>query len=84
MIILVRKRIEIERAMCSVSCDYRPRQRETRLGQIPLRIPKLRQGSYFPSLLEPRKRSAKAGLPVASWKWGPYNQRNYRGCLIAH
>jgi putative transposase len=43
---------------------YRRRQWETRVGQIPLRIPKLRQGSYFPSLLEPRKRSEKALLSV--------------------
>lgn len=43
---------------------YRPRQWETRVGQIPLRIPKLREGSYFPSLLEPRKRSEKALLAV--------------------
>ena len=43
---------------------YRTRQWETRVGQIPLRIPKLRQGSYFPSLLEPRKRSEKALLAV--------------------
>lgn len=43
---------------------YRPRQWETRVGEVPLRIPKLRQGSYFPSLLEPRKRSEKALLAV--------------------
>lgn len=43
---------------------YRRRQWETRVGHIPLRIPKLRQGSYFPSLLEPRKRSEKALLAV--------------------
>jgi putative transposase len=43
---------------------YRARQWETRVGQNPLRIPKLRQGSYFPSLLEPRKRSEKALLAV--------------------
>jgi putative transposase len=43
---------------------YRRREWETRVGQIPLRIPKLRQGSYFPSLLEPRKRSEKALLAV--------------------
>ena len=29
-----------------------------------LRIPKLREGSYFPSLLEPRRRSEKALLAV--------------------
>ncbi len=31
---------------------------------VPLRIPKLRTGSYFPSLLEPRRRAEKALLAV--------------------
>src|SRR5690606_20976462 len=39
---------------------YRERAWETRVGTINLRIPKLRQGSYFPSLLEPRRRAEKA------------------------
>jgi len=39
---------------------YRRRRWETRVGEIPLRIPKLRKGSYFPSLLEPRRRAEKA------------------------
>jgi len=43
---------------------YRERCYETRVGEIDLRIPKLRQGTYFPSLLEPRKRSEKALLAV--------------------
>ena len=43
---------------------YRERGYETRVGELELRIPKLRQGSYFPSLLEPRKRSEKALLAV--------------------
>lgn len=43
---------------------YRDRTWETRVGEIPLRIPKLREGTYFPSLLEPRKRSEKALLAV--------------------
>lgn len=43
---------------------YRPRSWETRVGEVPLRIPKLRQGTYFPSLLEPRKRSEEALLAV--------------------
>jgi len=34
------------------------------VGEIPLRIPKLRAGSYFPSLLEPRKRAEQALLAV--------------------
>ena len=43
---------------------YRRRPWETRVGEIPLQIPKLREGSYFPSLLEPRKRSEQALLAV--------------------
>lgn len=33
---------------------YRPRPWDTGVGTLGLRIPKLREGSYFPSLLEPR------------------------------
>jgi putative transposase len=36
---------------------YRPRRWDTRAGGVELQIPKLRQGSYFPSFLQPRKRS---------------------------
>src|SRR5438270_14005804 len=36
---------------------YRDRAWQTRLGDIPLRIPKLRQGAYFPAFLEPRRRA---------------------------
>ncbi len=43
---------------------YRTRLWETRVGEVPLRIPKLRKGTYFPSLLEPRKRSEQALLAV--------------------
>ena len=43
---------------------HRDRVWETRVGEIPLRIPKVRDGSYFPSLLEPRERSEKALLAV--------------------
>ncbi|NJD84864.1 IS256 family transposase, partial [Candidatus Erwinia dacicola] len=32
--------------------SYRDRQYHTRLGTLDLRIPKLREGSYFPSFLE--------------------------------
>ena len=43
---------------------YRNRDWDTRVGTMELRIPKLREGSYFPSLLEPRRRSEKALLAV--------------------
>ena len=36
----------------------------TRVGTLDLRIPKLREGSSFPSLLEPRRRSERARLAV--------------------
>src|SRR5579859_3659089 len=38
---------------------YRDRGLETRLGTLSLRIPKLRQGSYFPPFLKPRKTTEK-------------------------
>jgi putative transposase len=43
---------------------YRPRRWDTRAGEIELQIPKLRQGSYFPSFLEPRRRSERALVAV--------------------
>jgi transposase-like protein len=43
---------------------YRPRRWDTRAGEVELQIPKIRQGSYFPSFLEPRKRSEQALLAV--------------------
>ena len=43
---------------------YRARTWETRAGCIPLAIPKLRKGSYFPSFLEPRRASEKALVAV--------------------
>ena len=43
---------------------YRARTWDTRVGEIDLRIPKLRQGSYSPSLLEPRRRAEQALLAV--------------------
>ena len=46
---------------------YRERGWDTRLGTIPLQIPKLRQGSYFPDwLLEPRRRAERAVVQVVA------------------
>ena len=38
----------------------RPKRLATTAGEVDLAIPKLRQGSFFPSLLCPRKRVDKA------------------------
>ena len=43
---------------------YRARPWHTRAGELELAIPKLRRGSYFPSFLEPRKRSEQALVSV--------------------
>ena len=43
---------------------YRGRPWDTRVGTLELQIPKLRQGSYFPSWLEPRRRAEQALVAV--------------------
>lgn len=43
---------------------YRSRAWSTRAGELELAIPKLRRGSYFPSFLEPRRRSEQALVSV--------------------
>jgi transposase-like protein len=43
---------------------YRRRPWETRVGDVELLIPRGRQGSYFPSFLEPRRRSEQAIVAV--------------------
>jgi len=46
---------------------YRSRAWDTRAGTIDLAVPKLRQGSYFPSWLpEPRRRAEKALIAVVA------------------
>ena len=39
---------------------HRPRLLATQAGDVELKIPKLRRGSFFPSMLEPRRRIDKA------------------------
>ncbi len=48
---------------------YRDRTLDTRLGSLQLRVPKLRQGSYFPPFLEPRKITEKALVAVIREAW---------------
>ena len=53
----------------SANTPYRERSLDTRLGSLQLRIPKLRQGSYFPPFLEPRKTAEKALVTVIQEAW---------------
>jgi len=63
---------EIGAGLGEVSADrvthrngYRPRGWETRVGELELLIPRKRQGpAYFPSFLEPRRRSEQAIVAV--------------------
>jgi transposase-like protein len=48
---------------------YRGRSLDTRLGSLQLRVPKLRQGSYFPPFLEPRRMTEKALVAVIQEAW---------------
>mgnify|MGYP006274142011 CR=1 FL=1 len=48
---------------------HRDRTLETRLGSLDLKIPKLRQGSYFPGFLEPRKTAERALVAVIQEAW---------------
>ena len=48
---------------------YRERNLDTRLGSLSLRIPKLRQGSYFPPFLEARRTTEKALVAVIQEAW---------------
>jgi len=50
----------------------REHQMETRVGEIPLKTPKLRRGSYFSSFLEPRKQSEEALLAVVQGNPKPF------------
>src|SRR4051812_42635512 len=43
---------------------YREREWDTRVGTIGLRVPRVRDGSYFPAMLEPRKRAEQALVAV--------------------
>ncbi len=44
---------------------YRDRQWDTRVGSIELAVPRVRDGGFIPSLLEPRKRAGPSGCPGA-------------------
>ncbi|HSQ57887.1 MAG TPA: IS256 family transposase, partial [Gemmata sp.] len=63
---------------------YRERTLETRLGTLELDIPKLRDGSYFPSFLEPRRLSERALVAVIQQAWvGGVSTRKMDGLVKA-
>ena len=66
-----------ERSATRTTCrnGYRDRSLDTRLGSLQLRIPKLRQGSYFPPFLEPRRTTEKALVAVCR-----RSRERTRGC----
>jgi transposase-like protein len=45
---------------------YRPRDWDTRAGTVELAIPRVRHGSFLPSILEPRRRAEKALTAVVA------------------
>src|SRR5689334_8548234 len=56
---------EVSETRVAYRNGYRPREWETRVGEIELLIPRKRQGpAYFPSFLEPRRRSEQAIVAV--------------------
>jgi len=54
-----------ERHECTAErTGYRQRPWDMRVGTIELQVPRVRDGSFFPSLLEPRRRAERALLTV--------------------
>jgi len=56
------------------------------VGSVPLRIPKLWQGSYFPSLLEPRRMAEKALVSVVheAYVQGPHRLEQPQSPPVPH
>ena len=61
-----RSRISSRSRRCSSPACARPK---TLAGEVDLQIPKLREGSFFPSLLHPRRRVDKALYAVICQAW---------------
>ena len=60
------KRYERSEERTTQRNGYRSRAWDTRVGTLEVAIPKLRAGSYFPSWLEPRRRSEQALVAVVA------------------
>jgi transposase-like protein len=54
---------------CGYRKGSRPRLLTTQVGDIPLAIPKLRAASFFPTILEPRRRIDQALYSVIMEAW---------------
>ncbi len=54
---------------CGYRNGSRPHLLTTQVGDIPLSIPKLRAGSFFPTILEPRRRIDQALYAVIMEAW---------------
>ena len=57
---------------------YRDRQWDTRVGSIELRVPRVRDGGYYPALLEPRRRGERALVAVVQEAY--VNRREHAAC----
>jgi len=53
------ERTEDRKGQCN---GYRGRRRDKRVGTIELQVPRVRDGSYFPSLLQPRRRAERCDV----------------------
>ncbi len=53
---------------------YRERQWDTRVGTIDLQVPRVRDSSYFPALLDPRRRAERALTTVVQEAGRPLGQ----------
>ncbi len=65
MEIEVTEHVGAERYECSddrrgVRNGFRERQWDTRVGTVDLKVPRVRDGSFFPTILDPRKRAERA------------------------
>src|SRR5437660_3412630 len=49
---------------------YRDRTWDTRVGTLELHVPRVRDGSFFPGLLEPRKRAERALMATVREAYG--------------
>ena len=58
------RRYERTRERTGERNGHRERRWDTRVGSIELRVPRVRDGSYFPALLEPRRRAERALVAV--------------------